>query len=468
MIDKKLDIVNKPKSSVKKVEFNKPKPYKIKLGAGDKRAQGMYILLNPDEEKYTQKGLTAPPNRTYKIQIAVETIHNNERVRGKRVFNIAKGTSVIKAVESMIPKKNEMIKKLKENGTLKIQKIETVYASNKSTKIDDLFEKFINKKMINKKPNTVRVYKTNYKTHIQPYIGKLYLEDINEDLIQGKVINAAINKGKAPHTIKGIKRILKPLLEANNNVLNWTLIELPKAENGTRIYNKGLDTAKEIVNTLLNYKHKKANGVFKFLLTGRRLNEVLYLEHENINYDANTFTIPAKLSKANDDFTFLLTPTLIDAIKSQGTVYGRIFRIESRQMLEHFKIAMRTIGVYDMVLHDIRSMVAQIALDAGADIYQVSKMLAHKRVTTTEQSYAKGGANQAIKAQQKFEQILQVQAPTETINVEIMEDKFTQIKKFYPNIKDEILLKAIDFIENSTKRKIILTNSNAKISDENI
>ena len=52
-------------------------PFKIKLEAGDKRAQGMYILLKPSEEKYTAKGVTATPNRNYKIEIAIEAIYKN-------------------------------------------------------------------------------------------------------------------------------------------------------------------------------------------------------------------------------------------------------------------------------------------------------------------------------------------------------------------------------------------------------
>ena len=94
-------------------------PFKIKLEAGDKRAQGMYILLKPSEEKYTAKGVTATPNRNYKIEIAIEAIYKNKRCRGKKVFNITKGTSIIRAVESMISKRNEMISILKEKGTLK-------------------------------------------------------------------------------------------------------------------------------------------------------------------------------------------------------------------------------------------------------------------------------------------------------------------------------------------------------------
>ena len=96
-------------------------PYKIKLEVGDKRAQGMYILLKPSEKKYTAKGVTISPTRNYKIEVAVEAIYNNKRCRGKKVFNITKGTSIIRAVENMIAKRNEMINVLKEKGTLKTE-----------------------------------------------------------------------------------------------------------------------------------------------------------------------------------------------------------------------------------------------------------------------------------------------------------------------------------------------------------
>ena len=86
------------------------KPFKIRLTDGDLRAQGMYVLLEENEEKYTKTGITSPPNRIYKIEIAVETIYNNKRCRGARSFNIPKGTSITKAIESLLGKKDEMIK----------------------------------------------------------------------------------------------------------------------------------------------------------------------------------------------------------------------------------------------------------------------------------------------------------------------------------------------------------------------
>jgi len=62
------------------------KPVKIKLN--NATASGMYILLNNDEIKYTKNNETKPPNRNYKIEVAVEAMHSYKRARGKETFNI--------------------------------------------------------------------------------------------------------------------------------------------------------------------------------------------------------------------------------------------------------------------------------------------------------------------------------------------------------------------------------------------
>ncbi len=78
----------------------------------------MYILISDDEIKYTKNNETRPPNRAYKIQIAVEAIHNHKRCRGKQSFNIQKGTSIAKAVNSLLGKREDIRTALKEKGTL--------------------------------------------------------------------------------------------------------------------------------------------------------------------------------------------------------------------------------------------------------------------------------------------------------------------------------------------------------------
>ena len=128
----------------------KIKPFKIKLEPGDKRAQGMYVLLKPSEEKYTAKGVTATPNRSYKIEIAVEAIYNNQRCRGKKVFNITKGTSIVRAVESMISKRNEIFNTLKEKGSLKTENIKLPKVDPKDRSFKNVYQAWINVKRIDK------------------------------------------------------------------------------------------------------------------------------------------------------------------------------------------------------------------------------------------------------------------------------------------------------------------------------
>lgn len=425
------------------MESQQLKPVKIKLNNGT--ASGMYILLREDEIRFTKDGETRAPNRIYKIEVAVETVNRNKRCRGKQSFVIPKGTSIVKAVVSLLGKKAEMIKTLKAKGTLKVEKVKVIKEDPLDRTLKTLFEIWINNKSINSKPNTIRTYKVVFNTHLKP-LWKKNIDEITEQDIQ-ILINKMLNKKMKPNTIKSAKRVLKPLLEINDVNLNWKKIEIPKDESN-RKYTKSYDDTVKIVNALNKYPHIIANGVFKFLLTGRRLTETLYLQYENLNYENNTFTIPKELAKTKKDFTFNLTPILIQAIKSQKTNSGRIFRMEQRQMLTHFKTAMASIGIYDMVLHDIRSMVAQTALDHGANIYDVSKMLAHQKVATTESRYVEGGAKQASNAQEIFSSTAKLELIEDIEAVEIIEDKFSQIKKLYPNASDDKIKEAIALLED--------------------
>ena len=297
-------------------------PFKIKLEAGDKRAQGMYILLKPSEEKYTAKGVTATPNRNYKIEIAIEAIYKNKRCRGKKVFNITKGTSIIRAVESMISKRNEMISILKEKGTLKTENIKLPKVDPKDRSFENVYQAWINVKKIDKRANTIKVYEVCYKNYLSNAFDKMIIDDITENHIQN-LINEAIEKKKKPTTIKTIKLVMQPLLEVNDVMLNWKKIVFPK-HTSERKFRGSDEEAMKIAKALLTYEHPILRGIFAFLLTGRRVNEVLQLKHEHVNYKNNTFVIPAENSKNKKEHTFKLLPILQKAIQEQKTTTGRI------------------------------------------------------------------------------------------------------------------------------------------------
>ncbi|MCG3692172.1 tyrosine-type recombinase/integrase [Aliarcobacter butzleri] len=419
-------------------------PFKIKLEAGDKRAQGMYILLKPSEEKYTAKGVTATPNRNYKIEIAVEAIYKNKRCRGKKVFNITKGTSIIRAVENMIAKRNEMITILKEKGTLKTENIKLSKIDPKDRSFKNVYQAWINVKRIDKRANTIRVYEVCYKNYLLNAFDKMIIDDITETHIQN-LINEAIEKKKKPTTIKTIKLVMQPILELNDVMLNWKKIVFPKHTSERKF--KGSDEdALKISKALLTYEHPIMRGIFTFLITGRRINEVLQLKHEHINYKNNTFTILAENSKNKKEHTFKLLPILLNAIKEQKTTTGRIFPMGRDNAIYHFKKCLRSINIHNMVMHDLRSMVGVVSLRNGADIFSVSKMLSHTNLSTTQRSYLTDGSELALKAQSTIEML--INSNNENI-IEIEDNKFLAIKKLYPNATDEQINQAISILEQN-------------------
>ena len=419
-------------------------PYKIKLEVGDKRAQGMYILLKPSEEKYTAKGVTITPTRNYKIEVAVEVIYNNKRCRGKKVFNITKGTSIIRAVENMIAKRNEMISTLKEKGTLKTETTKLPKIDPKDRSFKNVYQAWINVKRIDKRANTIRVYEVCYKNYLSKAFDKMIIDDITETHIQN-LINESIEKNKKPTTIKTIKLVMQPLLEINDVMLNWKKIVFPKHTTERKFRGNDEDALK-IAKALLTYEHPIIRGIFAFLLTGRRINEVLQLKHEHINYKNNTFIIPAENSKNRKEHTFKLLPILVKAIKEQKTTTGKIFPMGRDNTIYHFKKCMRSIDIHDMVMHDLRSMVGVVSLRNGADIFSVSKMLSHTNLSTTQRSYLTDGSELALGAQSTIEML--INSDEKIIDVEVVEDNFLGIKKLFPNATDEQIKKAIHILES--------------------
>ena len=418
-------------------------PFKIKLEAGDKRAQGMYILLKPSEEKYTAKGVTATPNRNYKIEIAIEAIYKNKRCRGKKVFNITKGTSIIRAVESMISKRNEMISILKEKGTLKTENIKLPKVDPKDRSFENVYQAWINVKKIDKRANTIKVYEVCYKNYLSNAFNKMIIDDITEIHIQN-LINEAIEKKKKPTTIKTIKLVMQPLLEVNDVMLNWKKIVFPK-HTSERKFRGSDEEAMKIAKALLTYEHPILRGIFAFLLTGRRVNEVLQLKHEHVNYKNNTFVIPAENSKNKKEHTFKLLPILQKAIQEQKTTTGRIFDMGRDNTIYHFKKCMRSIDIHNMVMHDLRSMVGVVSLRNGADIFSVSKMLSHSNLSTTQRSYLTDGSELALGAQSTIEMLINSNNQN-IIDVEIEDNKFLAIKKLYPIATDEQIKKSNYYI----------------------
>lgn len=70
---------------------------------------------------------------------------------------------------------------------------------------------------------------------------------------------------------------MQPLLEINDVILNWKKNVFPKHTSERKFKGSDEDAIK-ISKALLTYEHPIIRGIFAFLLTGRRVNEVLQLK----------------------------------------------------------------------------------------------------------------------------------------------------------------------------------------------
>ena len=345
------------------MSVSKHKPVKIRLNNGT--ASAMYIVIKEDEIRYTKENETKPPNRTYKIQIAVEAIYNHKRCRGKQSFQIKKGTSISKAVSSLLEKKEEMKETLKSKGTLISKEKLTSKINMQDRKFKSIYATWIDSKATEVSPSTVRMYNDSYKVWIKKLDNKI-IDEITEDDIQN-IINKMIKKNKKPTTIMIVRIVLKPLLSMYDVRLNWKKIILPNIELKEK-FSADDEAAKLITEILLAYPHPIARGVFTFLLSGRRINETILMEHAHINYKKTQqypygfFTLPKENTKTHTKFVYALTPLLLNAIKSQKTIKGRIFDLKATSIYYHWKLAMESIGVTNMLIHDLQSMLVDVEI----------------------------------------------------------------------------------------------------------
>ena len=221
-------------------------------------------------------------------------------------------------------------------------------------------------------------------------------------------------KIKAPSTVFMLGITLKTF--AKKVGLNLNGLELPEFENKVE-YKLSLDDTKRIIKSMREYSKLPIDGesvyqypeirnIFAFLLTGRRISEVLGLKYSDINFETNTFRIPSNRAKGKKDLIFNLDSYLIDAIDRQAqannikdyTLNTRIFTYTKETPRIHFQSLLKALGIKKLRLHDIRHMLGSTLVQNGVPIADISVMLGHSSIAITEERYANKTKDQATRA----------------------------------------------------------------------
>ncbi len=380
----------------------------INIKIPNKDCKGIYLFTNSNiscitDSKEATKLLTNP----FKLQLRTK-IGNKT---GKKTFEFNKRkTTFLTALEEVASQRQSIKDILIKEGTLRPKKV-VIDESKKVETFLELANRYIETKSISARPSTIQNYQTALFTHCKP-LHDLSINDITLDDVQD-IINEQM-KTKAPATVSLLGITLKTFGKKVGLDLNG--LELPEFDNKVECTLSFEDT-KRIIKAMREYsrlpieeesvyQYPEIRNIFAFLLTGRRIGEVLGLKYSDINFETNVFKIPSSRAKGKKDLVYNLDDYLIKAIHRQADASGvidmtidrRIFTYTKETPRMHFQSLLKALGIKKLRLHDIRHMLGTTLIQNGVAIADISVMLGHSSIAITEERYANKTKDQASRA----------------------------------------------------------------------
>lgn len=249
-------------------------------------------------------------------------------------------------------------------------------------------------------------YQTIIDNHIEPHLGKLFLDDITSGRL-----NDYIKKdlsGLSPKTKVNVMGVLMEILrDAKAKRLIISMPEKPKMTANNKVIDPEIVWIEpDIQNKILDAMMERHRGIYMFMmLSGVRPSEARALQWSDIKWNhkeiiiANTIDIkghivPVKGKKIlpipmTESLTYLLENTKRD-IKSPHVFPNPItHRIYRRDALDKIwrKACMKAIGHIVKLYHATRHSYASQLVNAGMDISAVQRLLRHTDSRTTRRYY---------------------------------------------------------------------------------
>ena len=415
----------------------------LKLEIKQKNCTGLYLKVEDDFQKKLENinhlNNYLKDNQTVTLQLRQKVDYK----RGKKNFIffynetkedfskmiVSSFNSIFSIIEAS---KLDIKEKISKGISLKKNKAENQETKelNDNPTFLEVAEDFIQKRALLLRGKSLKSYKTTF-LYTFKKIHNIKFSDITNKDITNLINDLKKQKIKdGSILLKGIH--LKVLFRKNrnlNNLVNLDDIELPK--NGTkRDYRLSLDDTKRIIQGLREYskttlkdgtvfyKKEELKNIFAFSLNGRRISEILNLRFEDINIDTRTFIIKSENAKGKKQLDFYIDDYLLEAIKSQAILRNvdlnsnsnkRVFKTLSiNTPLVNFQKMLNDMNLPKLRLHDIRHLLATTLVQNGTPIQHISRMLGHSSIAITEARYATTNKEQANKAMNDFNKLMEL------------------------------------------------------------
>jgi len=374
-----------------------------------KDSKGIYYIA--DGQVKSKDGYIIKPRRfkeDFKLWFKVTKMTDGKRIYKKKTIKYPHDTNFNSAVLDAEDKKRLLQSTISNKITYSTK-------SNADTCLNILFDKFMLIKEREIKANTLNYYKISYNKHIKPLLGDKKLKDITKYELNTLADTMRLN-GYKERTVATIKQILRPLfnyhLQNGDITVNPALqLKINKLNNEIEI-DLTIEQIKNLMKAIANYPIEPFRGIFIFLSTGRRLNEVLSLKWEHINIEDKSFRIAKENNKSSKTNIYPLDEKLINALpvpKKDGFVFQAI-RDKSKGIApstlnKHWVKLIKNADIDYLRIHDLRHIIGNVMVSNGANLTEVAELLGHSNTTITKR-YSKSETYSKKRSLDKFFEIV--------------------------------------------------------------
>ena len=351
------------------------------------------------------------------------TFSYHEAKTDKELLFVKSFKDLIAIVDS---KRLDIKETIKAGGTLRKKKVIEQKEENEKITFLNRVEEFLKDKEISKRKSTM----TNYRTALLLHSKDLHNREFSSITIKDiqKIIHKLLELKKAPATVVLYARTIGAFFKKHKKeiLIDFEDLQLPEFDNKVE-YKLSLEDTKRIIKVLREYsrvdlgngevfyQYEEIKNIFAFSLTGRRISEIINLKFSDLNFETNSFKISAITAKGKKELDFVIDDYLLEALKSQARLrnidlYSRgeakIFRYTKETARVHFQNILKALELPRLRLHDIRHMLGTTLVQNGIPIQDISRMLGHSSIAITEERYAKTNKDQANKATNAFNSLM--------------------------------------------------------------
>ena len=328
------------------------------------------------------------------IDIVLKFYFRNKQIKKTLKYN---NTTGLQAVKNAASKRNELKDELEVTGVIKKKSFQS---------LNELWIDYIEFKSKTLSEKNIYTTQKSYDKWIKKQIGNIEVKKVMTSDIQN-IVNTILKQGLKPRTAQTIKQILRPLFNYSMDIgvseTNPAIkVNLPSFDNTVDFQLSGEKRIK-LYEEINKYEPLKYRGIMLFLYFGRRLNEALTMQWQNIYFDQKTYVIEDKYSKIRRRQEYPLLKPLEDflleySINKRGFIFTgeTTDYVTSNTFRRHWHEVTKNAGIENMRIHDTRHLLGNTLVNRGESLENIGKVLGHSSVAVTKR-YAKTNLQTADK-----------------------------------------------------------------------